>query len=218
MRYLKRKGFLGEEHIGLEDSEEPTPLSSIQAASIKSLIALGERMGLMVRKLGTVPNLDFAMELKGPRCASLHGFSLHANTFCQAIERHKLRKLISYVSRPPLAHARIKQRDNGDIVYKLKNPFHDGTTHVIFTPMEFVEKLAALIPKPKAHLTRYAGVFSRHSNLRAFVVPHELRAAQLLLPFDDSEGDQSPQAKPPNSARLGWAKLLKRVFDIDLTR
>lgn len=218
MRYLKRKGFLGEEHMGLEDSEEPTPLSSIQAASIKSLIALGERMGLVVRKIGAVPNLDFAMQLKGPRCASLHGFSLHANTFCQALERHKLRKLISYVSRPPLAHARIKQRDNGDIVYKLKNPFHDGTTHVIFTPMEFVEKLAALIPKPRAHLTRYAGVFSRHSNLRAFVVPHELRAAQLLLPFGDSEEQESPQAKPANSARLGWAKLLKRVFDIDLTR
>ena len=218
MRYLKRKGFLGEEHMGLEDSEEPTPLSSIQAASIKSLIALGERMGLVVRKIGAVPNLDFAMQLKGPRCASLHGFSLHAGTFCGALERHKLRKLISYVSRPPLAHARIKQRDNGDIVYKLKNPFHDGTTHVIFTPMEFVEKLAALIPKPRAHLTRYAGVFSRHSNLRAFVVPHELRAAQLLLPFGDVEDEESPGAKPANSARLGWAKLLKRVFDIDLTR
>lgn len=216
MRYLKRKEFLGEEHI--EDSEEPTPLSNIQSASIKSLIALGERMGLMVRKLGAVPNVDFSMELKGPRCASLHGFSLHAGTFCQAIERHKLRKLISYVSRPPLAHARIKQRDIGDINYKLKNPFHDGTTHVIFTPMEFVEKLAALIPKPRAHLTRYAGVFSRHSNLRAFVVPHELRAAQLLLPFGDGEDEQSPQAKTPNSARLGWAKLLKRVFDVDFTR
>ena len=85
--------------------------------------------------------------------------------------------------------------------------------------MEFVEKLAALIPKPRAHLTRYAGVFSRHSNLRAFVVPHELRAAQLLLPLGDSEeNEESPNAKPLNSARLGWAKLLKRVFDVDLKR
>lgn len=216
MRYLKRKGFMGEEHF--EDPGEPTPLSSIQAASIKSLIALGERVGMGVRRLGAVPHIDFAMQLKGPRCASLHGFSLHANTFCGAVERHKLQKLISYVSRPPLAHARIRERENGDIVYKLKNPFYDGTTHVIFTPIEFIEKLAALIPKPRAHLTRYAGVFSRHSGMRKLVVPHELRAAELLpLPFGDKLENSSP--KPANSAaRLGWAKLLKRVFDIDLTR
>lgn len=215
VRYLKRKGFMGDEHF--EDPDQPTPLSSIQAASIKSLIALGERVGMGVRKLGTAMHIDFALELKGPRCASLHGFSLHANTFCGAVERHKLRKLISYVSRPPLAHARIRERENGDIVYKLKTPFKDGTSHVIFTPMEFIEKLAALIPKPRAHLTRYAGVFSRHSNMRKFIVPHELRAAQLLpLPLGDELNDSS--TKPATSARMEWAKLLKRVFDIDLTK
>lgn len=53
--------------------------------------------------------------------------------------------------------------------------------------------------------------------MRKFVVTHELRAAQLLLPFGDMDDDQNPGAKTANSARFGWAKLLKRVFDIDLT-
>jgi hypothetical protein len=173
-------------------------------------------MGQAVRKLGAVSNEEFSGEQKGPRCFAFHGFSLHANTFSQATERHKLRKLISYVSRPPLAHARIRERENGDIVYKLKNPFHDGTTHVIFTPLEFIEKLAALVPKPRSHLTRYAGVFSRHSKLRPLVIPHEIRASQVLeLPL---EGVKKEEAKPKGQAGLGWAKLLKRVFDIDLTR
>jgi len=218
MGHLRRKGYLDEDQINFENCEEFTQLTSIQAASIKSLIALGERVGQSVRKLGTVSHTDLNMGIKGPRCAALHGFSLHANTFCQAIERHKLRKLISYVSRPPLAHARIKQRENGDIVYKLKNPFHDGTTHVIFTPLEFIEKLAALIPKPRGHLTRYAGVFSRHSNLRPLVVPHELRARQVLvLPLEEGKEEENEKPKPNNPARISWAKLLKKVFDIDLS-
>lgn len=218
MRYLQRKGLVAEEHPGLGDFEDPTPLSTIQAASIKSLIATGSRSGQRVRKIGTVPGFNSNLEIKGPRCAALSGFSIHANTFCNANESYKLRKLISYVSRPPLAHSRIGLQNSGDILYKLKSPFSDGTTHVLFSPIEFIEKLAALVPKPRAHLIRYAGVFSRHSNMRKFVVPHEIRARQVLtLPLGDKQEDSQVKTIP-NPKAISWAKLLKRTFDIDLSR
>jgi len=36
----------------------------------------------------------------------------------------------------------------------------DGTAHVIFEPEDFIARLAALVPKPRAHLTRYQSVFA----------------------------------------------------------
>jgi hypothetical protein len=45
----------------------------------------------------------------------------------------------------------------------------DATTHVIFEPVDFIARLAALVPKPRVNLTRYQGVFAPNSNLRARV-------------------------------------------------
>ena len=53
----------------------------------------------------------------------------------------------------------------------VNTPYSDGTTHVIFEPLDFIARLVALVPKPRAHLTRYHGVFSPNSALRASVVP-----------------------------------------------
>jgi len=42
----------------------------------------------------------------------------------------------------------------------LKTPYRDGTTHVIFDPLDFIARLAALVPKPRVNLARFHGVFS----------------------------------------------------------
>jgi hypothetical protein len=49
----------------------------------------------------------------------------------------------------------------------------DGTSHLLFSGLEFMEKLAALVPQPRIHLTRYFGVLAPHSKLRSKVVPNE---------------------------------------------
>jgi hypothetical protein len=49
------------------------------------------------------------------------------------------------------------------IDYELKTPYRDGTTHVIFEPPDFIAKLAALVPPPRANLTRFHGVRTKHS-------------------------------------------------------
>jgi hypothetical protein len=37
-------------------------------------------------------------------------------------------------------------------------PYRDGTTHVIFKPLDFIARLVALVPRPGVNLTRFHGV------------------------------------------------------------
>ena len=56
------------------------------------------------------------------------------------------------------------------VVYELKHPFRDGTTHVLFEPLDFVARLAALVPRPRAHLVRYHGLFAPNAKHRHHIV------------------------------------------------
>lgn len=56
---------------------------------------------------------------------------------------------------------RLSLTPNGNIRYRLKTPYRDGTTHVTFEPLDFIARLAALEPKPRVNLTRFHGVCLR---------------------------------------------------------
>lgn len=64
-------------------------------------------------------------------------------------ERDKLERLCRYITRPALSEKRLSLADSGNIRYELKTPYRDGTTHVFFEPLDFMAKLAALVPKPR---------------------------------------------------------------------
>jgi hypothetical protein len=66
---------------------------------------------------------------------------------------------------------RLSLTPNGNVRYRLKTPYRDGTTHVIFDPLDFIARLAALMPKPRVNLTRFHGVFAPNSRYRARVTP-----------------------------------------------
>ena len=55
--------------------------------------------------------------------------------------------------------ARNACADPGAFHYQLNTPYRDGTTHVIFEPLDLIARLAVLIPRPRANLTRFHGVF-----------------------------------------------------------
>jgi len=44
---------------------------------------------------------------------------------------------------------------NGQLVSSLTKPWSDGTTGIKLSPLELLEKLAALVPLPRVHLVRY---------------------------------------------------------------
>jgi len=89
---------------------------------------------------------------------------------------------------------------NGNIRYQLKTPYRDGTTHVIFEPLDFIAKLAALIPKPRVNLTRYYGVFAPNNKWRAQVTPAKRGKIKKL---QEEEGpDKSPAQ---HHIAMSWA-------------
>ena len=96
--------------------------------------------------------------------------------------------------------------------YELKTPYRDGTTHVIFEPLDFISKLAALVPKPRVNLTRFHGVFAPNSKHRALVTPGKQAKGSKTKVSDDTR-DKSPEER---RGSMNWAQRLKRVFDIDV--
>ena len=142
--------------------------------------------------------------LKGIRCASVHGFSLHANTQVPAHRRDQLERLIRYTARGALALERLHQDANGDLVYSFTRPWSDGTTGIRLSPLELLEKLSALVPPPRVHQVRYGGCLAPHSKLR-----------DAIIPTPRQQGVSEPEAASTASG-WGWAKLLQRVFGLDM--
>ena len=66
---------------------------------------------------------------------------------------------------------RLEPLADGRLRYRFKRPWRDGTTHVVFEPLQLLEKLSALVPAPRAHLVRYSGVLAPASKWRSAIVP-----------------------------------------------
>ena len=151
------------------DSDEARVLRPLQAAACTYRIAFGPRAGQKVLTLqGAMPRqADFNQDL----CADMQGFSLHAAVRCSADDRQALEQLCRTITRPALADERVQCNAAGQVVLKLKTPWRDGTTHQGTPPLEFMQRLAALVPRPRLHLIRFHGVLAPNAKLRAQVVP-----------------------------------------------
>ena len=66
---------------------------------------------------------------------------------------------------------RLDLTAQGQVRYRLKTAYRDGTTHIVLEPLDFIARLAALVPPPRVHLTRFHGVFAAHAALRAAITP-----------------------------------------------
>ena len=60
--------------------------------------------------------------------------------------------------RPPLASGRLLRLDADTLTYTLKTPWADGTTHLVLSPLELIEKLATLVPPPRLKRLLKSGV------------------------------------------------------------
>ena len=127
---------------------------------------------------GAMPReTDFRQTL----CADSNGFSLHAAVRCGADDRQAMEQLCRYITRSALANERVQTNAAGQVVLKLKTAWLDGTTHLglrrdkkspvdclcqpkgpssvrartaRLSPLEFVQRLAALVPRSRLHLIR----------------------------------------------------------------
>src|SRR5215467_2719757 len=200
IRKLRQLGYL---EAGLDAAvatgydplvDDAPELARTLAASVQQRIAFGERAGQQVRRIGSgFGDAGETPTLTGPRCASVRGFSLHANTQVPAHRRDQLERLIRYTARGAVSLERLTQDANGDLVYTFTHPWSDGTTGMRLSPLELLEKLAALVPLPRMHLVRYGGCLAPHSHLRGAILP---------TPRQQGMTDEESDAGSP---RWSWA-------------
>ena len=128
-----------------------------------------------------------------------------AAEFNPSHRRDQLERLIRYTARGAISLERLAQDEGGDLIYTFTRAWSDGTQGIKLSPLELLEKLAALVPPPRVHQVRYAGCLAAHSKLRS-----------AIIPTPRQQGIEPPAS--PVASRWGWARLLKRVFSIDLER
>jgi hypothetical protein len=71
-----------------------------------------------------------------------------------AHDRKRLEQRCRYITRPALSDERVQISAAGQVELRLKTPWRDGRTQLAMTPMEFMQRLAALVPRPRLHLIR----------------------------------------------------------------
>ena len=179
-------------------------MDHIHSSSIAYRIALGKYKGQKILTLRTMPTLPKQKTF----LARFFGFSLHAGISCPAHDRKKREHLCRYISRPSLSEQRLSVNNQGQVIYKLKTAYRNGTTHIILSPLDFLSCLASLVPRPRIHLIRFHGVLAPHCKYRSLMIPDHSNEINTI--------SRTEQKKEKKSYSMGWAKMLKRVFDIDI--
>lgn len=138
---------------------ESPVLAQVQGASVIGRVATGPRAGQQVLRMGSDPTAP-QVTTGGPRHAHREGFDLHANVAGRAGEDERLEQLCRYILRPPVAQDAPEVTPGGKVVLRLRRPWRDGTRALCFEPSEFLEKLAAVIPRPRINLLVCHGAFA----------------------------------------------------------
>jgi hypothetical protein len=161
-RLLDRRG-LGDDgdEVAASDTwaDEAPVLAGLAAASVQGTVALGPHRGARLRRLGDAPESVEAPAPDGCH-ARANGFDLHAGLVVPAGQRERLERVCRYALRPPVAGDRVRVTDDGQVVLQLRHRWIDGTTHVVFDPVEFLGRLAVLVPRPRINLILYHGVLA----------------------------------------------------------
>ena len=150
-RTLERQGLLVrdvERSFLTLDATEESGFDALLGHSITYRIALGPQQGRKAFTLQTVPAVAAVDD--NSSAAKAAGFSLHAGVASEAHEREKLERLCRYITRPAVSTERLSLTAQGNIRYRLKTPYRDGTTDVVFEPLDLMARLAALGSRRRA--------------------------------------------------------------------
>jgi hypothetical protein len=106
--------------------------------------------------------------------------------------------------------------DTQRLIYHLSKPQPNGRTDLMLTPLELIQRLAALIPPPRGHRHRYHGVLAPNATLRAAVTALAREASNNAQEQMGQEKEAPENAVEPlwrSPARYLWAMLLARIYE-----
>ncbi len=221
LRLLARRGLGPDADASPSDplAEDSPVLAGLSRASVQGRIALGPRAGARLIALGRDPDARWVTS-GGPRHAHLDGFDLHGNVAIDGQDRERLEQLCRYLLRPAVAQDRLRRTEDGRVVLELKTAWADGTSHLVFAPLDFLARLAALTPRPRVNLIFYHGGLAPNARQRDAVVSYgagptiESQAVAGVCPAPEP----SARVADPSSARRNWtwAQLMARAFEVDV--
>ena len=114
-----------------------------------------------------------------------------------------------YLLRPPLPKGRLEERSDGKLLLKLKKRWSDGTTALLFEPVELLARLAAMLPKPGSNAISYHGVIGARAAWRREVVP----SSPLTVSLGKLDKAQNSVVARPWA--YAWADLLWRLYSVN---
>ena len=159
-------------------------MEQLLGSSITYRIAVGPHQG---RKVYTLQMLPGCTEPFDAGLGKVTGFSLHAGVSARAEQRQKLERLCRYISRPAISEKRLSLTPNGNVRYQLKTPYRDGTTHVIFEPLDLMAHIhvrhpSGDVPSPKSAVLpichRPAGSLGAETESEPHSLPRSVCAQQ----------------------------------------
>ena len=186
---------------------EAPAIAAVQAAVLKQLLRSALRRGLL--------SADDAQTMANREHGG--GFPVDAAVRIEAHERDGLERLLRYCARPAFALERLREIDPEHLVYESVKPGPGGNVSLMLTPMQLLDRLAALIPPPRRHRHRYYGVLAPNSPLREAVtaLAQPAKIAATPTPAVPVAPDAAP-AEPLHrkAARYVWALLLARIYEV----
>lgn len=222
VRRLHRRGLAtAERETGATDgwADETPVLAGLAAASVQGTVALGPRRGARPRRLGE-PRDSVAVPAPGPCHARANGFSLHAAVVVPAGQRDRLERVCRYILRPPVAVDRVRLTDGGQVRLSLRQAWRDGTTDFVFDLVEFLGRLAVLVPRPRINLLLYYGVLGARSAWRAEVVRIDRLAedgrGSPVSDGSDAAAAGGAHARVVRARGQQWAALMQRTLGFDV--
>jgi hypothetical protein len=193
-------------------TEDAPVLAGLAAASVQGVAATGGRAGQSVRRWGDAIDCP-AVAAPSAWHAHANGFDLHVGQRVPAKARERLERLCRYALRPAVGQTRLQAMPDGTVVLELSRRWRDGTTHLIFEPIELLERLAVLVPRPRVNLLLYHGVLAPRAAWRRAVVPTAPDRPTTVAGAGGAEGDVARMARAPNRT---WADLMRRGFGFDV--
>jgi hypothetical protein len=138
-------------------AEESAALAGLSQAAVLGRAVLGSRAGRGPLRIGADPDAPW-VDRHVPLHAHEAGFDLHAAVHVDAGDRARLTQLCRYLCRPPFGQQRLRRLHDGRVAISLQRPWADGTTHLVFTPTELLQRLVPLMPRPRINLLIYLWV------------------------------------------------------------
>jgi hypothetical protein len=222
-RLLDRRGLGdGDDDGSASDAwaDEAPVLAELAAASVQGTVALGPHRGARLRRPGDPPE-EGETPAHGGCHARANGFDLHAGLVVPTGQRERLERVCCYALRPPVTQERLHLTGEGQVRLELRQPWRDGTTDVVFDPVEFLGRLAVLVPRPRINLILYHGVLGPRAAWRSEVVRRTPTEDARDAGVNEASTAPALEADTPDTAGSRsrgerWASLMQRTFGFDV--